>query len=193
MPPSHNGIAPVLRTGPLWLPGSIPGGGVFSTMEKRKSVEEVIKKVSKDKMDSFNKFGYSYVAIRQLIDFMKVLEKNEEDYKDEINVKVCKDIEIHPSDILSHYIILESVNFYEMLKCLKRTNKSLPKLPSYYDRLQKVRNKIIGHRDIQEEFPLAEDVLKLMGELTKEASTEKIVEDVSKTFNSVNQILNKKS
>ena len=44
MPPSHNGIAPVLsedetsqlfvkvlsnkRTGPLWLPGSIPGGGV---------------------------------------------------------------------------------------------------------------------------------------------------------------------
>ena len=28
MPPSHNGIAPVLRTGPYGLPGSIPGGGV---------------------------------------------------------------------------------------------------------------------------------------------------------------------
>ena len=28
MPPSHNGIAPVLRTGPYGPPGSIPGGGV---------------------------------------------------------------------------------------------------------------------------------------------------------------------
>lgn len=34
MPPSHNGIAPVLRTGPLRLPGSIPGGGVHNMKNK---------------------------------------------------------------------------------------------------------------------------------------------------------------
>jgi hypothetical protein len=28
MPPSHSGIAPVLRTGPFGLAGSIPAGGV---------------------------------------------------------------------------------------------------------------------------------------------------------------------
>jgi hypothetical protein len=27
-PPSHNGSAPVLNTGPFGHPGSIPGGGV---------------------------------------------------------------------------------------------------------------------------------------------------------------------
>lgn len=42
MPPSHNGIAPVLRTGPFGLPGSIPGGGVYSKKKMGKKILWVI-------------------------------------------------------------------------------------------------------------------------------------------------------
>ena len=42
MPPSHNGIAPVLRTGPLWLPGSIPGGGVMRAEMPASSQQKLI-------------------------------------------------------------------------------------------------------------------------------------------------------
>jgi len=92
---------------------------------------------------------------------------------------------------LSHYIILEAFNFYETLKYLKKTNASLPKIPSYLDKLSKVRNKVVGHRDTKEEFPLAEDIINLLTELSNEAPTEKIVEDVHQTFNLVRKILNK--
>jgi len=162
-------------------------------MDKEKlSVEEVIKNISKDKMTPFNKLGHSYVAIRKLVDFMQVLEKNEKDYRDELNIRVCKDIKgIHPSDILSHYIILETFNFYETLKYLKKTNASLPKILSYLDKLSKVRNKVVGHKDTKEEFPLAEDIINLLTKLSNEASTEKIVEDVHQTFNLVRKIFNK--
>ena len=160
--------------------------------DKRLSAEEVIKDILKDKMSSFNKLGHSYVAIRQLVDFMQVLEKNEKDYKDKINIKVCKDIEIHPSDILSHYIVLEAVNFYETLKFMKKTYNNLPNSPTYYTKLLRVRNKMVGHKDTQEEFETAEDVINMLKELNKEATTEKIVEDILNIFKIVNEkIINK--
>ena len=134
-------------------------------------------------MTPFSKLGHSYVAIRQLVDFMQVLEKNEKDYKDEINIRVFEDLGIHQSDILSHYIILEAFNFFETLKHLKKYNKSLPNLPSYSDKLTKVRNKVVGHRDTNNEFPLAEDVINLLKELNNEATTEKIIEDIYDIFN----------
>ena len=108
---------------------------------KKLSSEDVIRNISKNRMTPFSKLGHSYVAIRQLVDFMQVLEKNEKDYKDEINIRVFEDLGIHQSDILSHYIILEAFNFFETLKHLKKYNKSLPNLPSYSDKLTKVRNK----------------------------------------------------
>lgn len=156
-------------------------------MDKEKlSVEEVIENVSKDKMNLFNKLAHSYVAIRQLVDFMQVLEKNEKDYKDEINIRICKETKLHPSDILSHYIVLEAFNFYETLRCLKKTDTSIPDNPPYFNKLKKVRDKVIAHKDNRGEFHLAEDVLKLLKELNEEASTEKIIKDVFQTFNLVN-------
>ena len=111
------------------------------------------------------------------------LKKCAQQYKDEINIRVFEDLGIHQSDILSHYIILEAFNFFETLKHLKKYNKSLPNLPSYSDKLTKVRNKVVGHRDTNNEFPLAEDVINLLKELNNEATTEKIIEDIYDIFN----------
>jgi len=155
----------------------------------KKSVEDLKKNYSKIKMGPFQKFGGSYVAIRQLVDFMSVLKKNEKDYQDEINIKICKDTELHPSDILSHYICLEVCKFYETLRYLKRINKSLPNLPSYFSILQKIRNKVIAHNDTMEEFSLAEDILKLLKELHEVADMDKIVNDVDKNYKLVEKIL----
>lgn len=157
--------------------------------EEKLNAEEVVKNISKEKMTPFNKLGLSYIAARQLVDFMQVLEKNEKDYSDEINIKTCKDTKIPPSDVLSHYILLEASNFYETLKHLKSTNHSLPNPPPYHDKIVKIRNKLIGHKDTKTEFSLAEDVIKLLKELTKEASTDKIVGDMAKIFNSVKNLL----
>ena len=159
------------------------------TNKRKLSTEEVIKDISKDKMNAFNKLGHSYVAIRKLIDFIQVLEKNEKDYIDEINIKICKDTDIHPSDILSHYIVLEACNFYEVFSHMKKRNSYLPDLPSYFDKLKKVRNKVIAHKDNREEFPFAEDVINMLNELSKEATIEKIIKDVYHTFNSVKNFL----
>ena len=148
---------------------------------KKLSAEEVIKNISKDKMTPFNKLGHSYVAIRQLVDFMQVLEKNEDDYKDEFNS--CKDTEIHPSDILSHYILLEAFKFYESLEYLRKENKSLPDVPPYYDKLRKVRHKVVAHGYTQKDFSLAEEVIELIVVLSKEVTTKEIIEGVLRDFN----------
>ena len=157
-------------------------------MDKKKeklNERELIKNISKDKMNSFTKLGHSHVVIRQLVDFMQVLNKNEEDYKDEVNIRICKTTELHPSDILSHYIYLEAFKFYENLSHWKKMNKSLPNLPPYIKKLKKARNKFFAHRDTRGELPLAEDVIRVLNELSKQASTEKIIDDVYKTYNSI--------
>jgi len=158
--------------------------------KEKLSTEEVIKHISNDKMTPLNKLGRSYVAIRKLVDFTQVLEKNEKDYKDEMNIKICEDTDLHPSDILSHYIILEAFNFYDTLKYLKKSNTSLPNIPSYFDKLAKVRNKVVAHKDTGDEFPLARDVLRVLKELSDEASIRKIVGDINQTFISVSKTLN---
>ncbi|MBU2104421.1 MAG: hypothetical protein KKF67_01445 [Nanoarchaeota archaeon] len=152
-------------------------------MEKKKfSSEELIELYSQEEMTPLQKVGHSYVAIKKLIDFIQVLEKNEKDYRDEINIITCKITKIHPSDVLSHYILLEVCNFYETYSYLKKLNNSLPKIPSYYQNIKKIRNKIIGHRDTKEELPLAKDVFELIKELSIIASTEKIIKDLEDIF-----------
>ncbi len=159
---------------------------------KKLNDEELLKEISKDEMTPFNKLGNSYVAIRFLVDFMQVLEKNEKDYEDPLTIEVCKKVEnCHPSDKLSHYIILEAFNFYETLKYLKKDYNSLPNIPSYFKKLAKVRNKIIGHKDTKEELPLAENVINLIMELTEEANTNKMVADIREKFDLIRKEIEK--
>ncbi|MEK6889045.1 MAG: hypothetical protein AABW80_02965 [Nanoarchaeota archaeon] len=160
-------------------------------MEKISS-KEFRENIAKDEIGLFDKFGHCYIAIKLLVDFIQVLEKNEKDYEDQFTISIINSLrDSHPSDKLTHYICLEAYSFYEVLKEMRKYNNSLPDLPSYFEELKNVRHKVVAHRDYRRELPLVEDVFILLSKLTKKANIKKIIEDVEQNFNLVRNKLSK--
>ncbi len=120
------------------------------------------------------KYSIPYVKVRQLLDFIQVLDKNEKDYQDIMNTAVLenKNLNAKPTSILGGYIILEIYSFYEYLK---RTHKS-PEIPDYYDTLRKFRGKILGHLDETGGLKKGKDWMEEYKKIDK-IGIKKIIED----------------
>jgi len=120
------------------------------------------------------KLSMPYVKIKQLLDFIQVLDKNEKDYQDITNISIIqnKNLNIKPTSILTNYILLEIFSFYEILK----NNYPSLKIPDYYETLRKFRGLVIGHLDKSGGLKTGEEWMKQYKKIDN-IGVKKIIED----------------
>lgn len=120
----------------------------------------------------------SFFRVMALLDFIAVIEKNENDLKDYINLEAIKKNQ-KPSLILSDYILLEISSYYSNAHKMKLKGKKLPEIPTYWGKIKNYRDSGPAHRDFKYELKnLAEIVLNIMK--LDEINILKIVDDFLK-------------
>ena len=151
------------------------------------NMEELLEYAKNFSMNE-EKLSMPYVKVKQLLDFISVLDKNEKDYQDITNTSIIKNknLNIKPTSILTNYIILEIFSFYEILK---NDYPSL-KTPDYYETLRKFRGLVIGHLDKSGGLKTGEAWMKQYKKIDN-IGIKKIIEDFFNKYKELLKLKNK--
>lgn len=110
-------------------------------------------------MRKYDRLNYIFVRVKQLLDFMNVIDTNFNQLKSPANQATVELIKkgIRPGGLLYEYIILEISSFYTLVHKYKMEGAQLPEIPSYWKTLKVFRNAIPGHMDKEEKIKTSKE------------------------------------
>ena len=135
---------------------------------------------------------YSWDMILSIEDFINCINLHKKDLKSPRNIGLMnfmKDFysnkDFNPAGVLKDYIYLEANSFFQYAKKLKDKIKNMPELPNYLKELKIFRNKVVAHKDFNENYKSYEDWIKAHQEINRIISIGKLIKDVDKYYKEV--------
>ena len=140
-------------------------------MNEKEAVEQLIKKFENMGFEEiknyyknlpikkYSRLSFIYVRIRQLMDFINVIEINADQLVEPGN-KVAYALSnkgLKPGQFLNEYIILELSSFYDLVKKYKKEGAALPEIPNYWTEIKSFRDIIVGHTDYKHKLKTSKD------------------------------------
>jgi|SRR3972149_3834818 len=154
---------------------------------KRLSKEEAIEYIKTLPQGSYFRLAYSHERIMVIVDFIKLINKHltELEYPSNKNF-VYEGSKFSPTETLYDYIYLEADCFFQYAKkCLSKKDRNMPPLPKYHETLHWFRNKILGHRDIDEAFQTTTEWIEVHQKMDSEVKPTQLIKDIDEYYKEV--------
>lgn len=141
-------------------------------------------------MKKYDRLNYIYIRITQLLDFMKVIDKN----ADQLITPASKAViglsnkGVRPSQFLYDYVVQEISSFYTLAHKYIMDGAQLPKIPDYWKKLKDFRNSIPGHMDNKEKLKTTKEWFEKYESVDK-LNTTRIIKEFEKYYKECVKIL----
>ncbi len=140
--------------------------------------------------DPYFRLKYSWDMILCIEDFINCIATHKADLKSPRNTQLMvfmkyfrKNESFNPAGVLKDYVYLEANSFFQYAKNLKdKGDKNIPNLPTYLKKLKEFRDRVVGHRDLNEGFKSYEEWIKAHEEIQKLIPIVHLIKDVTEFY-----------
>jgi len=150
---------------------------IIDCMEKCKSPSQ-----------SYQSLNYSWDMVYCIEDFINCIDIHKKDLKSPRNIGLMNfryllnDKDFNPAGVLKDYIYLEAHSFFKIAKKLKSNGVKMPEIPPYFDDLEKFRNNMPAHRNLEGKYKFPEDWIELQEKTSKLIPIKKLIKDIDVYF-----------